>query len=51
MTTKKKNRLISVLKSSLLHVPENDINIIKLYYDDDNEENKVDVVDIDNLFK
>ncbi|MDD4930618.1 MAG: hypothetical protein PHG66_00495 [Candidatus Colwellbacteria bacterium] len=50
ITLTRKKRLVSLIKSSMLHPPPYLLSVVKLYYDGDDERNKITEIDVDNLF-
>ncbi|MDD4930604.1 MAG: hypothetical protein PHG66_00420 [Candidatus Colwellbacteria bacterium] len=50
ITSHRINRLISTVKGCIQHVPNDIISVIRLFYDEDNGQNTIDVIDIDAIF-
>lgn len=51
ITLTRTKRLLSLIKSSILHPPPYLLSVVKLYYDGDNEINIITQIDLDTLFK
>lgn len=51
ITLTRKKRLVSLIKSSILHPPPHLLSVAKLYYDGDNGTVSITEIDVDNLFQ
>ena len=50
ITLSRKKRLVSLIKSSMIHPPPHPLSVIKMYYDGDDENNITKEIDVDKLF-